>query len=174
MCEGDDDLAVRVPGLTQTLGDLGQRVAAVQDRCGHAVLDQRGDGGQIRTVFSGGQHVQVLATNTLTAATRPARRRDLRQIVEAGDRRQGRQRRGPGYLALAAVGCNAPGRQLQVQLGLSKLTVITPLALRAKCVTSWPTTLEPSGANTRIVRVNVVLEFLSLRLKFPHAVACPV
>lgn len=113
-------------------------------------------------------------TNTLTAATRPARRRDLRQIVEAGDRRQGRQRRGPGYLALAAVGCNAPGRQLQVQLGLSKLTVITPLALRAKCVTSWPTTLEPSGANTRIVRVNVVLEFLSLRLKFPHAVACPV
>jgi hypothetical protein len=31
-----------------------------------------------------------------------------------------------------------------------------------------------SGAKTRIVRVKVVLEFFSLRLKFPHAVACPV
>src|SRR5258708_35912436 len=78
-------------------------------------------------------------TNTLTAATRPARRRDLRQIVEAGDRRQGRQRRGPGYLALAAVGGNAPGRQLQGQLGLAKLNGDTPLGFGGECGNSAAT-----------------------------------
>src|SRR5258706_3354395 len=36
--------------------------------------------------------------------------------------------------------------QGQVKLSLSKLTVISPFAFRAKCATSWPTTLAPSGA----------------------------
>jgi hypothetical protein len=38
--------------------------------------------------------------------------------------------------ALAVVGRNALGRQVHVQFGLSKLAVICPLALSAKCVTS--------------------------------------
>ena len=85
MREGDDDLAVRVPGLdvTQTLGDLGQRVAAVRTGVSLPSSTSRGDGGQLGTVFSGGQHAQVLASKHVDRRRRPARRRDLRQIVEA-------------------------------------------------------------------------------------------
>ncbi len=88
--------------------------------------------------------------------------------------RHGRgRRRGAGTPSAAVIPITdrSISAQEQVHDGLSKAAVTSPFAFRPKCVTSWPTTLDPSGAKTRMLRVNVMFEFFSLRLKLPQAVA---
>jgi hypothetical protein len=141
-------------GYGDTAGDVGRTVAqAVELGAVGANLEDAVNGG----LFGTGE-----------AADR------MRSASRAEDRPQDRDGEGRDVPGPRRRGSHALDRQVHVQLGLWKLTVIWPLALSAKWVTSCPTTLEPSGAKTRTVRVKVALEFFSLTLKFPHAVACPV